>query len=116
MKKWLACALVATILMVLLMPIVALADDGTADLPFDFWAYITQESLVVIPVLYIIGTLLKKIPGIPDWLIPFGLLIIGIPVAMALSGWTVQGAIQGVLVTGVTVFANQLYKQGTKRF
>ncbi len=115
MKKVLFILVMIVMLTVFFIPVALAADGSAANIPVDFWAYITQESYVLIPVLYLIGYALKKIPKIPDWVIPFGLLIISIPVAMALSGWTIQGAIQGALVTGVTVLGNQLYKQGAKK-
>jgi len=114
MKKIMGWLLFTVMLAILLVPCVALADDGSG-VSVDFWTYITQESYVLIPVLYVVGYLIKKIPNVKDWVIPFGLLIIAIPLAMALSGWDIYGLIQGVLVTGVTVFANQLYKQGKER-
>ncbi len=66
---------------------------------------------LLIPVLYVIGMLLKKIPNIKDWLIPWILLGLGMIGGFFLSGMQLSGILQGVLVTGVTVFANQLYKQ-----
>ncbi len=110
MKKAKLMLVSLIMLVVFMLPCIALAADGDTGAP-NFWAYIVDEAYVLIPVLYVIGMMIKKIPKIPDWIIPFGLLVIAIPVAMALSGWTIQGAIQGVLVAGVTVFANQLYKQ-----
>jgi hypothetical protein len=73
--------------------------------------YIVSESYILIPVLYVIGVLLKKTPKIKDWLIPWILLGLGMIGGFFLSGMQLSGILQGVLVTGVTVFANQLYKQ-----
>ena len=39
--------------------------------------YIVSEAYILIPVLYVIGLFLKKIPMIPDWLIPWILLGLG---------------------------------------
>ncbi len=84
------------------------------DEPPDVWGdYIIGQAYGLIPVLYIIGLVIKKIPGIPDWIIPLALLAIGVIFAMASIGWTIQGAIQGILVAGAAVFGNQLYKQIT---
>jgi hypothetical protein len=77
----------------------------------DLMDYIVSESYILIPVLYVIGMLLKKIPNIKDWLIPWILLGLGMIGGFFLSGMQLSGILQGVLVTGVTVFANQLYKQ-----
>ena len=73
--------------------------------------YIKEAALILIPVLVIIGLILKKLEFIPDKFIPVLLLPIGIVGAMALSGWTVDSAIQGVLVTGAAVYGNQIVKQ-----
>lgn len=73
--------------------------------------YITENALVLVPVLLIIGQIVKNIKVVPDKFIPLILLPFGVVGAMALGGWTVQSAIQGVLVTGCAVYGNQIYKQ-----
>ena len=73
--------------------------------------YIKENALILIPVLLIIGQIIKSIQKIPDKWIPLILLPIGIVGAMALAGWTVDSAVQGVLVTGAAVYGNQLVKQ-----
>lgn len=73
--------------------------------------YIAENALVLVPVLLIIGQIVKNIKVIPDKFIPLILLPFGVVGAMALSGWTIDGAIQGVLVTGCAVYGNQIYKQ-----
>lgn len=73
--------------------------------------YITENAIILIPVLIIIGLILKKLEFIPDKYIPLILLPLGIVGAMALGGWTFESAIQGVLVTGAAVYGNQIVKQ-----
>jgi hypothetical protein len=77
--------------------------------------YIIQEAYILVPVLYVIGVFLKRTPKVPDWLIPWILTALGMIGAFFLSGMKLSGILQGVLVAGVTVFANQLYKQTTNR-
>lgn len=77
----------------------------------DLMSYIVSESYILIPVLYVIGMFLKKIPNIKDWLIPWILLGLAMVGGFFLSGMQLSGILQGVLVAGMTVFANQLYKQ-----
>lgn len=77
----------------------------------DILTYITENAIILIPVLIIIGMILKKLEFIPDKWIPVILLPLGIVGAMALGGWTVTSAVQGVLVTGAAVYGNQLVKQ-----
>ena len=79
----------------------------------DILKYVNDQALILIPVLYIIGMFIKSTPKIPDWLIPFILLAIGILGSFALIGVSVQSVIQGILVSGTSVYANQLIKQGT---
>ncbi len=77
----------------------------------DILTYITENALILIPVLLILGQIIKNIEKIPDKWIPLILLPIGIVGAMALGSWTVDSAIQGVLVTGAAVYGNQIVKQ-----
>ena len=73
--------------------------------------YIVSEAYILIPVLYVIGMFLKKIPNIADWLIPWILLVLGMLGGFFLADMSFGGLLQGILVAGVTVFANQLYVQ-----
>lgn len=73
--------------------------------------YLVQEALIVIPVLLILGKIIKETPNFKDWLIPYILLGLGVIFAIALIGFNVGAVVQGVLVSGAAVFGNQLYKQ-----
>ena len=73
--------------------------------------YITENALILIPALYILGEIVKGIRMIDNKWIPVILLPVGVVGAMALGGWSVDSAIQGVLVTGVTVYGDQIIKQ-----
>ena len=77
-------------------------------------SYITDNALILIPVIYVIGAILKGTELVKDKYIPVILLPIGIVLGMILIGFDVNGFIQGVLVTGVAVYANQLVKQALK--
>ena len=74
-------------------------------------SYIMENALVLIPVLVIIGEIIKSIEKIPNKWIPLILLPIGIAGALALGGLSVDSAIQGILVTGAAVYGNQIVKQ-----
>lgn len=74
-------------------------------------AYILDRALILIPVLNILGMLLKGIEKFPDKFIPLLLLGFGVGGAFALMGISVDAAIQGVLVTGAAVYGNQVLKQ-----
>ena len=77
----------------------------------EFLQYITEKMLILIPVLNIIGMLLKRVEKIPDKYIPLILLVFGELGAIALTGLSVASVIQGVLITGVAVYGNQVVKQ-----
>ena len=80
----------------------------------DLISYINEYSLIIIPVLYVIGMILKGLGSIPDRYIPLLLLLFGIGASMALNGIGADSFIQGVLATGVTVYTNQLLVQSKK--
>ena len=80
----------------------------------DFMNYIIENALILIPVLYILGSFLKNLENIKDKYIPLVLLAIGIGFSVAIIGFSVDAIIQGVLVAGVTVLGNQLIKQSKK--
>ena len=77
--------------------------------------YVMDNALILIPVIYVIGAILKGTELIKDKYIPVILLPVGIVLGMLMVGFTVNGFIQGVLVTGVAVYANQLVKQTFKK-
>ena len=76
--------------------------------------YILDNALILIPAIYVIGAILKGTELVKDKYIPVILLPIGVILAMLLVGFNVNGFIQGILVTGVAVYANQLVKQALK--
>ena len=90
----------------------------------DFLEYIKPELLILVPVLYVIGMAIKKTALIADKLIPLavgaaGILLsiiyvlatsdLGSPQAVAMAIFT--ALTQGVLVSGTSVYANQIFKQ-----
>ena len=88
--------------------------------------YIKSELLILIPVLYFIGTGLKK-SKLPDKWIP---LTLGLTAVIISAVWVVSSCeigtyrefasaiftavTQGILVAGTSVYANQLYTQANK--
>lgn len=73
--------------------------------------YLLQDGLIIIPVLYIIGEMIKGIEKIKDKYIPLILMVFGIGFSVAIMGANVDSVIQGILLTGTTVYGNQIYKQ-----
>ena len=77
--------------------------------------YIVQEGLVMIPVLYIIGEIIKSTELLSNKWIPLALLIVSVGFTPLLLGaYTADNVVQAVLVAGVTVFGNELVKQSSK--
>lgn len=76
--------------------------------------FIVDNALVLVPVIYVIGAILKGTEVVKDKYIPVILLPVGVILAMFLLGFNVQAFIQGVLVVGVSVYGNQLVKQALK--
>ena len=81
----------------------------------EFIDYIISEALIIIPVLWILGSFLKRTPKVQDWIIPWVLLAVGILAALGIIGFTVDAAVQGILVAGAAVLGHQLVKQTTER-
>jgi hypothetical protein len=81
----------------------------------DFTQYITQNALVLIPALYILGMIIKNTDKVDDRYIPVVLLIAGIVGAIGIMGVSVDAVVQGILVTGSTVYTNQIIKQSSKK-
>ncbi|MEI3337977.1 MAG: phage holin family protein [Clostridium sp.] len=77
----------------------------------DFMNFIIEKCLILIPALYILGCILKKAGFIKDKYIPIILLPLGILGAIAINGISIESTIQGILVTGATVYSNQVCKQ-----
>lgn len=73
--------------------------------------YLVEEALIIIPVLLILGKIIKETPQVKDWLIPYILLGIGILLSILLLGINADAVIQGVLVAGASVFGYELYTQ-----
>lgn len=80
----------------------------------DLLSYVNEYALILIPVLYILGMILKGIGSFTDKYIPVMLLIFGILGAVCMNGISVDSVLQGILVTGVTVYTNQTIKQYKK--
>jgi hypothetical protein len=73
--------------------------------------FITENALLLIPVLNVIGAIVKGTEKIPDKYIPIILLFFGILGAVAILGLSPESVVQGVLITGTAVYGNQLVKQ-----
>lgn len=77
--------------------------------------YIKEQAFILIPVLYVLGLMLKSNKKIQDWVIPWILTICSILGAVLLMGLNINAVIQGILCVGVAVYGNQLVKQTTEK-
>ena len=89
----------------------------------EFYEYIKPELLILIPVMYLIGIVIKK-SSIKDEYIP---LILGVISIILCSIWVLSttyifkvkevftavftSITQGTLISGASVYINQIYKQ-----
>ena len=73
--------------------------------------YLYEGTLILIPVLNVIGWIIKNTQYIPDKYIPLILLPLGVLGSLGIMGFNVTAVLQGVLVTGTAVYSNQLVKQ-----
>ncbi len=91
---------------------------------YNLFDYVRPELLILIPVLVIIGKIIKD-SAVPNRWIPLMLGGIGIalgvaymlvfPAELSLAQALLTGAIQGVLCAGCAVYGHQLYKQAKEK-
>jgi len=81
----------------------------------DILNYVVQEGLVMIPVLFIIGEIVKGTELLGNKWIPLVVLVVSIGFTpLVLGAYDATNVVQAVLVAGVTVFGNELIKQSSK--
>lgn len=81
----------------------------------DILNYVVQEGLVMIPVLFIIGEIIKGTELLSNKWIPLVVLVISVAFTpLVLGTYTADNIVQAVLVAGVTVFGNELIKQTSR--
>ncbi|MCA1053896.1 phage holin family protein [Rossellomorea aquimaris] len=72
---------------------------------------IHPQLAILVPALWVLGFALKKTPHVPDWLIIWILLIVGV----AASGWSLgfdfNGVANGFICTGAAITTHQSLKQ-----
>ena len=81
----------------------------------DIINFIIEEGLIMIPVLYIIGEIIKFTGLLNNKWIPLTLLVFSLLFTpLLLGGFTPDNIVQAILVTGVAVLGDQLIKQSGK--
>jgi hypothetical protein len=77
---------------------------------------IPPNAYIISAVLFIIGLILKQTPFIKNWMIPYILTLSSIIICNFLFGPNIYSSLQGILITGTTVYFHQLGKQGAEIF
>ena len=81
----------------------------------DILNYVVEEGLIMIPVLYIIGEIVKGTEVVSNKWIPLVLLVISVGFTpLVLGAYDANNIVQAVLVAGATVFTNEFVKQTNK--
>lgn len=89
----------------------------------DITSLIDPGCTIVAVACYFLGVMLKATPKVSDWLIPYLLTAFAILLCCILEFTTkdevgmniFNGIIQGFLCAGMSVYVNQLYKQGKEK-
>lgn len=87
----------------------------------DFLKYISENLLILIPVVYVVGMLIKGTEKIKDKYIPIILACFSVVMSIMYTGFVLEAGftptsitealVQGLLITGAAVLANQVPKQ-----
>lgn len=78
----------------------------------DFLEYVIEEALIMIPVLYFLGYVLKNTNLLDDKYIPVAITLLSIGITPGLLGsYTPNNIVQAILVSAAAVFTNQVIKQ-----
>lgn len=81
----------------------------------DLLGYIADSRTILIPVLYVLGYIIKISTLVRNKFIPIILLIVSVILSIFMGGNTIaSNIIQGILAAGATVMTDQLIKQSRK--
>ena len=81
----------------------------------DILKYIVAEGLVMVPVLFVIGEIVKGTELLVNKWIP--LVLLGTSLIMTplvLGGYTANNLVQAILLAGAAVYSDQIIKQTRK--
>lgn len=81
----------------------------------DLINFLAENALIIVPVLWVIGKVIKSSKTVPDKYIPLILLPLGTVFAVATIGFTAEAIMQGIIASGVAVYGHQLLKQNSKK-
>ncbi|MFA5602168.1 MAG: phage holin family protein [Bacilli bacterium] len=72
---------------------------------------ISSGMLLVSAGLIVIGMVLKHTPSIPNWIILWILMLLGIVFNMFISGFSAETIVEGLISAGLAITAHQTVKQ-----
>ncbi|WP_231893428.1 phage holin family protein [Rossellomorea aquimaris] len=72
---------------------------------------IHPQLTILVPALWVLGFVLKKTPRIPDWLIIWILLLVGVAASVWHLGFDLNGIANGFIATGAAITTHQSIKQ-----
>lgn len=75
---------------------------------FNFEMYIRSDAFILIPVLYVIGRLLRQTPYIPIWSYAWIQLFFAVISCLLYYGLEIPSVVQGILVTGAAMVSTDL--------
>lgn len=87
--------------------------------------FVSQELLIMVGVIFVLGLFIKNIPQVKDWTIPLILTVISIAMSTCYlavivgmgftSACIVTGITQGVIIVGLATYGHQVVKQVTEK-
>ncbi|NBI05755.1 phage holin family protein [Senegalia massiliensis] len=78
----------------------------------DFLEFVIEEALIMVPVLYFLGYVLKNTNLLNDKYIPIAITLLSIGITPAVLGaYSPDNIVQAILVAAAAVFTNQVIKQ-----
>ena len=75
---------------------------------FNFEMYIRTDAFILIPVLYVIGLLLRQTPYLPKWSYAWIQMLFAVISCLLYYGLEIQSVVQGILVTGVAMISTDV--------
>ncbi|MFL2116261.1 phage holin family protein [Marinilactibacillus psychrotolerans] len=81
----------------------------------DILQFILEEGLVMVPVLFVLGEIIKQTTLLDNRFIPVVLLVVSILLTpWLLGGFVAMNIVQAILVTGAAVLTNEFTEQYLK--
>ena len=76
--------------------------------------HINEKTMILVPVLWGLGMILKRLEKLKDKYIPLILLVLGVGLANLYLSPGVESSLQGILAVLLAIFGHQLKKQSQK--